>query len=489
MPDSITDGGMRFDFGFKSGSSRESSNPEPWRIAILGDFGGPVTGAEDRFPGPLRVDFDNFDEVFTKIGVTLDLPPCEERAWEVRLQFQKLDDFHPDQLLTQCSALAKLTELRAKLLHPASMDAAARELREVLKIGVLPDQPSPTTQKESTEEMLSRLLGKPSSGESPTTYPAGLANRLIQQLVGSNPPSVDLPEPQLAALAEAELSARLRLILHTPAFQALEGAWRGLDFLVRHTSEDVKLYVIDVSAEELAKILAAEDVARSALDKELEKIRPGLVLGIYTFGPAENAQLASIARLATARDTAFVAAASPHLVGCRSFGEQTNPDDWSEGSSGGFEALAALRRMPETAHLGLAMPRFLLRQPYGKGSDPIESFRFEEMATIPEHESYLWGNPAFLFGLLFADAFAAEGSDAEAYQGGGEVDGLPIHHFIAEGETQVKPCAEAWLGERAAAEILSHGIMPVLSVRGRDAVQFLTLQALSNPPQPLPVHR
>ena len=164
MPDSITDGGMRFDFGFKSGSSRESS-PEPLRIAILGDFGGPVTGAEDRLSGPLRVDFDNFDEVFTKIGVTLDLPPCEERAWEIKLRFRKLEDFHPDQLLTQSDALAKLTELRAKLLHPTSMVAAARELREVLKIGALPDQPPPTTSSESTEEMLSRLLGKPASGQ------------------------------------------------------------------------------------------------------------------------------------------------------------------------------------------------------------------------------------------------------------------------------------------------------------------------------------
>jgi type VI secretion system protein ImpC len=488
MPDSIADGGMRFDFGFKSGSSQESSL-EPLRIAILGDFGGPVTDGEDRLSGPLRVDFDNFDEVFARIGVALDLPPCEERAWEIKLRFRKLEDFHPDQLLTQSDALTKLTELRAKLLHPASRDAAARELREVLKIGALPDQPPPTTSRESTEEMLSRLLGKPVSGQNPAASPAGLANRLIQQLVGSNPPSVDLPEPQLASMAEAELSARLRIILHTPGFQALEGTWRGLDFLVRHTNEDVKLYVIDVSPKQLAKILAAEDGARSALDKELEKIRPGLVLGVYTFGPEENAQLAGIARLATARHTAFVAAASPHLVGCRSFGEQTDPDDWSEGSSGGSEALAAIRRMPETAHLGLAMPRFLLRQPYGKGSDPIESFEFEEMATIPEHESYLWGNPAFLCGLLFADAFAAEGSDAEGYQGGGEVGGLPIHHFIEQGETQVKPCAEAWLGERAAAKILSHGIMPVLSVRGRDAVQLSTLQALSNPPLPLPVHR
>ena len=126
----LRSGGMRFDFRFKSGSSRESS-PEPLRIAILGDFGGPVTGAEDRLSGPLRVDFDNFDEVFAKVGATLDLPACEERAWEIKLRFRKLEDFHPDHLLTQSDALAKLNELRAKLLHPASRDAAARELQGI----------------------------------------------------------------------------------------------------------------------------------------------------------------------------------------------------------------------------------------------------------------------------------------------------------------------------------------------------------------------
>ena len=64
----------------------------------------------------------------------------------------------------------------------------------------------------------------------------------------------------------------------------------------------------------------------------------------------------------------------------------------------------------------------------------------------------------------------------DAREGGGEVSGLPIHKFTIDGEIQVKPCAEAWLSDRAAAAILSRGIMPVLSVRGRDAVQLLTLQ-------------
>src|SRR6185503_7185472 len=154
MPDSIANGGMSFDFSFKSGSSRQA-DPEPLRIAILGDFGGQGTGAGTPLSGPPHVDFDNFDEVFTKIGVTLDLPPCEERAWEIKLRFRKLEDFHPDQLLLRLDPLAKLTELRAKLFRPLSMDDAARELREVLRIDALPTDLPPVTSAESTEEMLS----------------------------------------------------------------------------------------------------------------------------------------------------------------------------------------------------------------------------------------------------------------------------------------------------------------------------------------------
>jgi type VI secretion system protein ImpC len=286
-------------------------------------------------------------------------------------------------------------------------------------------------------------------------------------------------------MADAELSARLRAVLHHPDFQALEAAWRGLDFLARNVTEEVKLYMINIRANELATMLSAEDLAKSAIYRQLEKLRPAVVLGVYTFGAEDRELLGKITLLAETCHTAFVAGASPSLVGCTSFGTQPDPSDWSEGSSQELEEFAALRRMPEVVHLGLALPRFLLRQPYGKGSDSIEAFPFEEMPTKPDHESYLWGNPAFLCGHLLAELFATQGSELEVDGGGGEVGGLPIHTFTSDGETQVKPCAEAWLNERAADAILKRGIMPVLSVRGRDAVQLLTLRALSDPPMPL----
>jgi type VI secretion system protein ImpC len=483
MPDSRSGGGSELDFSFGSGSGRERS-ATPLRLAILGNFSG-QTNAESNSAGPFRIDCDNFDEVFARIGVALNLPPTAERTWEAKLRLRRLEDFHPEQLLTQLPPLANLAELRDKLLRPASMEAAAKELQEMLKISALPAEPPSATTTESREAMIFRLLGKPPSEVSQPTSPVGLAHHLIQQIVGPDVTGVHPQQSRLAALADAELSAGLRAILHHAAFQALEAAWRGLDFLVRSVTEEVELSVINICESELGTMLSAPNSAKSKIHRQLEEIRPFVVLGVYIFGAESHAVLGGIARLAGGLHTAFVAGASPELVGCSSFEAQPDPDDWTKTSTD-VQGFDVLRRIPEAAHLGLLMPRFLLRQPYGKSSDPIETFPFEEMPAKPEHRSYLWGNPVFLCGRLLAEAFAADPSDLESREGG-EVAGLPVHQFIRDGEIQVKPCAEAWLSERAAEAILRQGIMPVVSVRGRDAVQLLTLRSLSNPPMPLAV--
>jgi type VI secretion system protein ImpC len=120
----------------------------------------------------------------------------------------------------------------------------------------------------------------------------------------------------------------------------------------------------------------------------------------------------------------------------------------------------------------------LLRLPYGKQTEPIDSFPFEELRTDSAHEAYLWGNSALLCGYLFASAFQANGWDMED-DNSGEIGELPVHSFTQDGESKVKPCAEAWLTERAAQKILSQGLIPVLSIKCRDAVRVAVLQSLA----------
>jgi type VI secretion system protein ImpC len=493
MPDPIRPGSVSFDISFKKARASEPIDEDaPLRLVILGDFSARIGANTCR---PLRVDCDNFDATYAQFGASLRLPPCAEGTLEIDLPMRKLDDFHPDQLLKSVPALAHLAQLRQRLLHPGSAAAAAEELR-VIFAGPAPAfaaEAAASAPAESMDDTFARLLGKPkpevSSAAAPA--PASIVERLLKQAVSSTASAAPSTEQgQLLSMLDAELGARLRRILHHPQFQALEAAWRGLDFLVRESGDAVHLDVIDVTREELDRQLASlENPLATPVGRAIEQIAPAVILSAFSFGAGDTEALLKIARLAAACGTAFIAGADSALVGCASFGSQPNSLDWTSGAASGIAAFAELRRTPVASHLGLAMPRFLVRLPYGKESDSIETFPFEELSMDGCHECYLWASPAFLCGHRLINSFADDGWEMELGGAGGEIGGLPVHSFKADGEKKAKPCAEAWLSEKAADVILSHGFMPVLSVRGRDSVILVSLRSISEPASQLAFRR
>jgi type VI secretion system protein ImpC len=452
-------------------------------IAILGDFSGrtnrPETSSSQRVPTP--IDCDNFESIFGRFQAILRIQSAESGREETTIRLRSLEDFHPDSLVHQIEPLSRLYELRARLLDPARAEAAVAESRIILKMPLTGDTPVPGSSIETTDDLLTRLMGKPSSSKAEKTPNALTVEQLIKRIVA--PGLVAGPtaeQSQLVQRIEFELSARLRDVLHNPDFQAFESAWRGIDFLVREIDDQIKVYLIDISKAELASQVLSSESAKTAIFKQLEQVEPAILLGNFTFGLEDQPLLGAISLIAESLRTSFVAAASPQMVGCRSFGLQPDPDDWANVPA--LDEFEALRRLPQSSHLGLLMPRFLLRQPYG--SDPIEAFPFQEVFSLADHESYLWGNPCFLCGYLMADAFATQGGPFNTL-GGGQIFGLPVHTLTADGETQAKPCAEAWLSEKAARIIRNHGIMPVASIRGRDAIEVGSLHAFSMHAGPL----
>jgi type VI secretion system protein ImpC len=491
MPDPIRPGSVSFDISFKKARASEPIGEDTLlRIVILGGFGARTEATACR---PVRVSCDNFDAACAQFGASLRLPPCAEGTPEIDLPFRKVDDFHPDQLLKNVAPLANLAQLRVRLLDPGSAETAAGELRGIFTGGAAGTaaEPAASASTESTDDTFARLLGKPKPEASAPASPSSIVERLLRQAVSTTKVAAPSAEQaQLLSMLDAELAARLRKILHHPDFQALEAAWRGLDFLVRESGDDVQLHVIDVSREELHRQLASLDhPAATPMARMIEQIAPAMILSTFSFGPGDTGALLKIARLAAACGTAFIGGADPGLVGCSSFGSQPNPWDWAKSAGPELDAFAELRRMPESSHLGLATPRFLVRLPYGRESDSIQTFPFEEFSGAGCHECYLWASPAFLCGHRLINAFADDGWEMELGGAGGEIGGLPVHSFNADGEKQAKPCGEAWLSEKAADVILSHGLMPVLSVRGRDSVILASLQSISDPAAPLAIRR
>ena len=143
-----------------------------------------------------------------------------------------------------------------------------------------------------------------------------------------------------------------------------------------------------------------------------------------------------------------------------------------------------VRDLPEAAHLGLLLPRVLMRTPYGRHSNPVERFDFEEITDGSRHEDYLWGNPAALAAALIADGFSAEEWDLRGATSH-SIGGLPLHYFDDDGERAIKPCAEVALTERGGTRMRAQGLSPVWWVRDTDQVRLDPFISLATDAKPL----
>jgi type VI secretion system protein ImpC len=286
----------------------------------------------------------------------------------------------------------------------------------------------------------------------------------------------------LERLDEA-IATRMRAVLHDPALSALESLWRSILFLVRNadTGTDLKIRLIDLSRAELVADLGSDapigETALSGLLRSTSADTPwSLVIGAYTFGPdARDAHvLARIADIARAIGAPVIAAGSPAFVGLGSFGGAGDPAAWLPPTVAEWEAF---RRSAGARWIGLAMPRFLLRLPYGDGAEGCDAFAFEEM---PAHDAYLWANPAFACARLLAETWSHAGADMRAgmHQ---DIGGLPYHIERVDGEAVPLPCAEMLMSERAASRMMELGFMPLASMKDSDAVRLVRFQSVAEP--------
>jgi len=516
MPKPISFGEL--DFKIVASMKETRGVPEletPFRILILGDFSGrknrknSESGTALASRHAIEVDRDNLGEVMAGMKPEIQLQFAGSENDAVTIRFTELDDFHPDRLYEQHEIFEALREICHKLDDPRTFEDAAKEIRswteseEAAIQKPLEEPPEPSSESGGIETvgLLDQILEgtEDQTSESKPSLDSSEWTRFLRKIVQPHlVPDVDPRQMELETAINAATSALMRLILNDPNFQSLEAAWRSLDFLVSRLETDalLKLYILDISKVELAADLnAVKDLRTTGIYKLLVEQTVGtaggepwsVIAGNYTFGQTrEDAELLGrMAKIAAAAGTSFIAAADPNLLGCDSLAKTPDPDDWlSTGDEYGKAAWQALQKIPEAAYLGLALPRFLLRLPYGVDTEPLEQFDFEEMTDEIIHEDYLWGNPCFVCAYLLGQAFSAYGWDMRpgAVQ---EVSGLPLHIYKDSGETRIKPCAEIVLSERSAGIILDKGFMLLLSFRDQDLIRLVRFQSLALPPKAL----
>ena len=501
----------RFDFGgvnLRAGEENPVARPTsetPFCIAVLGDFSGrvnrgvvePKTIAERR---PYLVDRDNFDEVLSKLRPELQLPTGSSSPLVFR--FSELDDFHPDRLFEN-EAFQKLKDLRDKLQDPSTFQEVAGQL------GVLGPAPTSTLVKENAkvaapnpvrlasgsllDEMIeqteSRIALEPPR---PSDEIHEFARDLAAKYAVSAP---DARQPEVIASVDRAIGDAMRAVLHHPDFQALEAIWRATFLLVRQieTGPQLKIYLIDISKQELAAELKGPGDFRNSglfrllVERTVETLGADpftIVVGAFRFGSvSEDMELVpKLAAIADRAGAAWLSEADSTLVGCSSLAETPSPRDWTRPEL--ESAWEQVRLRSEAASMGLALPRFLLRLPFGSGTSPLESFQFEEFPGPPSHRGYLWGNPAFALAMLLGQSFSQAGW---AMQPGSlsQIENLPLHTYRVDGDSQAKPCAEVLLTEVAVERILDRGLIPMVSYKGRDSVRVARFQSIAEPQSPL----
>ena len=306
-------------------------------------------------------------------------------------------------------------------------------------------------------------------------------------------------EAMIAAI-DAKLTEQINLIIHHEDFQALESAWRGLHYLVNNTETDemLKIKFFNISKKELGRTLKKfrgtawdqSPVFKKVYEEEYGQFggEPfGLLVGDYYFdhSPMDTQLLGDMAQIAAGAHAPFIAGAAASVMQMESWNELANPRDLTKiFQTPEYAAWRSLRESEDARYLGLAMPRFLARLPYGAKTEPVDAFAFEEDTTGAESEKYTWCNASYAMATNITRAFKLYGwtTRIRGVESGGAVEGLPTHTFPTDdGGVAMKCPTEIAISDRREAELAKNGFMPLIHKKNSDFAAFIGAQSLQKP--------
>ncbi len=306
----------------------------------------------------------------------------------------------------------------------------------------------------------------------------------------------------LIAAIDQKLTEQVNAIIHHEDFQQLESAWRGLHYLVNNTETDetLKIKIFNVSKKDLGRTLKKfrgtawdqSPIFKRIYEEEYGQFggEPfGTLVGDYYFdhSPQDVQLLQDMAAVAAAAHAPFLAAANPTVMQMETWNELSNPRDLTKiFQTPEYAAWRSLRESEDSRYIGLCMPRFLARLPYGAKTEPVEEFAFEEDTGMGESEKYTWCNSAYAMATNITRSFKLYGwcSNIRGIESGGAIEGLPAHTFPDEdGGVAMKCPTEIAISDRREAELAKNGFMPLSFRKNSDFAAFIGAQSLQQPAQ------
>ena len=304
----------------------------------------------------------------------------------------------------------------------------------------------------------------------------------------------------IVAELDKKLTEQVNLILHHEEFQQIESAWRGLHYLVNNTETDemLKIRVMSISKKEIHKTLKKfkgtawdqSPIFKKVYEEEFGQFggEPyGSLVADYHFdhSPPDVELLGEMSKIAAAAHAPLITGAKPTLFQMDSWSELANPRDLTKiFQTPEYASWRSLRESEDSKYVGLAMPRFLGRLPYGSKTDPVEEFAFEEDTDGADSSKYGWVNAAYGMAVNINRSFKEYGwcSRIRGVESGGALTNLPSHTFATDdGGVDQKCPTEIAIGDRREAELAKNGMMPLIHRKNSDVAAFIGAQSLHNP--------
>jgi type VI secretion system protein ImpC len=304
----------------------------------------------------------------------------------------------------------------------------------------------------------------------------------------------------LIAEIDRKLTEQINVILHAEQFRKVEGAWRGLHYLVSNaeTDEQLKIRVMNISKADLYRSMkkykgSAWDqspVFKRLYEEEYGQFggQPyGAIVADYYFdnsGPDVDL-LSQMAKVCAAAHAPFLAGADPAVMLMQSWSELANPRDITKlFDTPEHAGWRALRESEDSRYVGLALPRFLARAPYGARTNPVDEFDFEEDTSGGASDRYVWANAAYAMAANINRSFKEYGwcSQIRGVESGGALEGLPVHVFPTDdGGVDTKCPTEVAISDRREAELSRNGFLPLVHMKNSGTAAFIGAQSLHKP--------
>ncbi len=292
------------------------------------------------------------------------------------------------------------------------------------------------------------------------------------------------------------VSEQLDAIMHCEEFQKLESSWRALHFLVQRSDfrKNVKIELLNADKESIKNDFEdSPEIIQSGLYRHIysdEYDTPGgepyaAMIANFEFDNSADdiSLLQNISSVSAASHCLFISSVGSKFFGKSDIGDLPKIDDlenYMERAE--FTKWRAFRKTDDSRYIGLVLPRFLLRNPYGENKNS-RGFNYTESVLGEEHEKYLWGNSAFAFAANMVRSFQDNGwcVQIRGPESGGRVDDLPIHFFNAGKGAQAKIPTEILIPETREFEFAKQGFIPLSFYKNRDYACFFSANSTQKP--------